>query len=68
MKYTSKQLGYILYNNRSIEGVVSNFLDNTIDNNQLVNIERKFDWCKSLYDSLDKMVEIEIRLRGHHVV
>ncbi len=47
MKYTSKQLGYILYNNRSIEGVVSNFLDNTIDNNQLVNIERKFDWCKN---------------------
>lgn len=62
MKYTSKQLGYILYNNRSIEGVVSNFLDNTIDNNQLVNIEKKFDWCKSLYDSLDKMVKIDLSL------
>jgi hypothetical protein len=62
MKFTPKQLGYILYNNRSIEGVVSNFLDKSININELINIEKKFDWCKSLYDSLHKMVEIDISL------
>jgi len=38
MKYTIEQLGLILYNNRSVEGVVQNFLDPTISPFRLIQI------------------------------
>ena len=62
MKYTIEQLGFILYNNRSVEGVVQNFLDPTINPFRLIQIEKKFDWCKSLYSNLEKMVEVDLSL------
>ena len=62
MKYTVEQLGFILYNNRSVDGVVKNFLDKSIDPNRLIDIEKKFDWCKSLYSNLEKMVEVDLSL------
>jgi hypothetical protein len=62
MKYTIEQLGFILYNNRSVEGVVQNFLDLTINPFRLIQIEKKFDWCKSLYSNLEKMVEVDLSL------
>lgn len=62
MKYTVEQLGFILYNNRSVDGVVKNFIDKSIDHNKLIDIEKKFDWCKSLYSNLEKMVEVDLSL------
>jgi len=62
MKYTKEQLGFILYNNRSVEGVITNFLEESMDPSVLIDIEKKFDWCKSLYSNLEKMVEIDISL------
>ena len=62
MKYTVEQLGFILYNNRSVDGVVKNFIDKSIDVNKLLDIEKKFDWCKSLYSNLEKMVEVDLGL------
>lgn len=62
MKYTKKQLGFILYNNRSVEGVVSNFFDKSIDPVKLLDIEKKFDWCKSAFEHIENMVEVDLRL------
>ena len=62
MKYTIEQLGFILYNNRSVNGVIKNFLDKSIDPYKLIEIEKKFDWCKSLYSNLEKMVEVDLSL------
>jgi hypothetical protein len=62
MKYTTEQLGFILYNNRSVDGVIKNFLDPQIDPQKLIDIEKKFDWCKSLYSNLEKMVEVDTSL------
>jgi len=62
MKYTKQQLGYILYNNRSVEGVVKNFLNFECDAEKLINIEKKFEWCKSLYEDLESMVEVDVSL------
>lgn len=62
MKYSIEQLGFILYNNRSVEGAVENFLDKSIEPLRLINIEKKFDWCKSLYSNLEKMVEVDLSL------
>ena len=62
MKYTKQQLGYILYNNRSVDGVVKNFLDVNYDSQKLVEIEKKFRWCKTIYEDLESMVEVDISL------
>lgn len=61
MKYSIKELGFILYNNRSVS-VVENFLDKSIDPLKLIDIEKKFDWCKSIYGNLEKMVEVDLSL------
>ena len=62
MNYTPQQLGFILYNNRSVDGVVKNFIDESINPNKLIDIEKKFDWCKSLYQKTEKMVEVDLSL------
>lgn len=56
--YTNKEMGFILYNNRSIN-VVKNFIPNTINPLKLIEIEEKFEWCKSIVSD-NKMVEINI--------
>jgi len=50
MKYTDKQLAYILYNNRSVEGVVSNFLKHRrFDAARLSAMEDMLEWVSSKY-------------------
>jgi len=61
MKYTISELAFILYNNRSIE-CVSNFLESSVNPYYLIKIEKKFDWCKSLYENVDKQIEINASL------
>jgi hypothetical protein len=62
MNYTKQQLGYILYNNRSVDGVVKNFLNFEYDTEKLIDIEKRFEWCKSLYEDLDSMVRVDLSL------
>ena len=62
MKYSIEEIGFILYNNRSVNGTISNFLDKSMDPMKLIRIERKFDWVKSLYADLEKMVEVDLSL------
>jgi hypothetical protein len=62
MKYSIEEIGFILYNNRSVKGTISNFLDKSMDPIKLINIEKKFDWVKSLCADLEKMVEVDLSL------
>ena len=62
MKYSIEEIGFILYNNRSVKGIISNFLDKSMDPIKLIQIEKKFDWVKSLYSNLEKMVEVDLSL------
>ena len=62
MKYSIEEIGFILYNNRSVKGTISNFLDKSMDPMKLIRIESKFDWVKSLYSNLEKMVEVDLSL------
>lgn len=60
MTYTPEELGFILYNNRSVNGVVSNFLKNKSFNPfRLTSIEQQLDWCKKPFDD-GKSVEIPV--------
>jgi len=58
MKWTPQQLAFILYNNRSVEGVVQNFLPH-IDGFQMIELEKKLDWCKGFYQQNQRFLEIE---------
>ena len=60
MNYTKEELGFILYNNRSVKGVVNNFITDDINPLQVSNIERKFKKSKSLYISDSRMVEVNL--------
>lgn len=55
--YTKEELGFILYNNRSVKGVVSNFLPN-LNPVTLVRIENQLKECKSNWQDDNRMVEI----------
>jgi hypothetical protein len=57
--YTNEELGFILYNNRSVKGVVSNFLPN-FNPHKLMKIENQFDKCKQMFNNDNRMVEINI--------
>lgn len=59
MKWTKEELSFILYNNRSLNGVVMNFLPKIEDPIYLIEIEKKLDWVKSLYEKDQRFVEIE---------
>jgi 5S rRNA maturation endonuclease (ribonuclease M5) len=59
MKYSDKQLAFIAYNNRSVEGVVSNFIPKGLDINKLNLIEHKLEWSKSFFNSKQKFIEIK---------
>ena len=58
--YTKEELGFILYNNRSVKGAVNNFIPNDINPFRLIRIENDFDKCKSSINNNNKMVEIKI--------
>lgn len=53
MKYSKEQLAFILYNNRSIEGVVSNFLPDISDVRKLNSIDK---YMKSFYKKVEERV------------
>jgi len=57
--YTNEELGFILYNNRSVKGVVSNFLPN-FNPHKLMKIENQFSRCKEMFNNDNRMVEINI--------
>lgn len=59
MTYNTKQIAFILYNNRSIEGTVSNFLPRyKFDPKRMFEMERMFEWCNRMYkDEQTVMVE-----------
>lgn len=58
--YTKEELGFILYNNRSVNGTVNNFIPNTINPFRLIKIEKEFERCKSILNNDNRMVEINI--------
>jgi len=57
--YTNEELGFILYNNRSVKGVVSNFLPK-VNPIELIKIENQLKKSKSSWSDDKKMVEINI--------
>jgi len=57
--FSKKELGFILYNNRSVSGVVANFLPK-IDPYELIELEKKLDQSKSKFETPNKMVEVSI--------
>jgi hypothetical protein len=57
--YTNEELGFILYNNRSVKGVVSNFLP-SFHPMKLMKIENQFSKCKEMFNNDNRMVEINI--------
>lgn len=61
MRYTKHDLTFILFNNRSVEGVVKNFISQfDINGFDLIKLEQKLDWCKKLYEKDQKFVEINL--------
>lgn len=57
--YTNEELGFILYNNRSVKGVVNNFLPKDINSFKLIDLESKFSKIKEEYFN-HKMVEVDV--------
>ena len=60
MKYTIEELGFILYNNRSVNGVVKNFLPTDINPLKIIRIEKILDKVKENFQSDNRMVEVNI--------
>jgi DNA primase len=61
MSYTKEELGFILYNNRSVKGTINNFLSKeNINSFKLIDIENRFFKIKEEYFT-DKMVEIDVK-------
>ena len=61
MNWTLEELGFILYNNRSVSGVVKNFIPKTINPFKLTKLEKILKKSKSKFQSDDRMVEINIK-------
>lgn len=61
MEYSKKDIGFILYNNRSNE-MVSKHLSKDMDPYQLIKIEKEFNWCKSIFNDLENFVEVDLSL------
>lgn len=57
--YSKEELGFILYNNRSVNGVVNNFLPSNINSFKLIELEKRFSTIKDEYFT-NKMVEVDI--------
>lgn len=49
MRYSMEELGFILYNNRSVNGVVKNFIPNNIDPIKLIKIENVLEHFKNIF-------------------
>lgn len=58
MKYTDDELSFILYNNRSINGVVKNFIRPTWNGYKISKIEEMMDHFRSLFDG-HRFIEVK---------
>jgi len=54
--YSTEDLSFIIYNNRSIDGVVKNFIPDDIDAMELIQIENILDHINNIFDQ--KFIEI----------
>lgn len=61
MNYSKKDLGFILYNNRSTN-MILHHIPKHIKPLELIEIEKQFDWCKSLFEDLENFVEVDLSL------
>lgn len=59
MKWPIKDLAFILYNNRSVDGVVKFFFNKNVDPFRLMHLEKKLDWSKSFYEKNQRFIELE---------
>ena len=60
MDFTKQQLAYIIYNNRSVEGVVKNFMPKKLNPFKLQKLEQRLSESKLKYNSDTKNVKIEV--------
>jgi len=61
MNWNLEELGFILYNNRSVNGVVKNFIPKNINPFKLSKLEKILKKSKSKFQSDDRMVEVNIK-------
>ena len=55
--YSKEELSFILFNNRSVNGVVRNFLPTNIDPYKLISLEDNFEKIKSMYNT-SRLIEV----------
>lgn len=68
-KYSVEELHFILFNNRSLEGVLLNFVDWTEYSPELIEIEKQFSFIKSQFDE-HKTIEVnsdELNLQAEDI-
>jgi hypothetical protein len=58
--YTKEDLSFILFNNRSVTGVVKNFLPNNINVMKLISLEENLKKIKSMYNTTN-LIEVDYR-------
>jgi hypothetical protein len=61
MNWTKEELGFVLYNNRSVNGVVKNFIPKNINPFKLIRLEKILKESKSKFQSDDRMVEVNMK-------
>jgi hypothetical protein len=67
--YTKEDLSFILFNNRSVNGVVKNFLPTDINSYKLIELEENLSKIKSMYNS-GRFIEVnskELDLKSNDV-
>ena len=55
--YSKEELSFILFNNRSVNGVVKNFLPTNVNPYKLISLEDNFEKIKSMYNT-PKLIEV----------
>ena len=55
--YSKEELSFILFNNRSVNGVVRNFLPTNVNPYKLISLEENFEKIKSMYNTT-KLIEV----------
>jgi hypothetical protein len=55
--YSKEELSFILFNNRSVNGVVRNFLPTNVNPYKLISLEDNFEKIKSMYHT-PKLIEV----------
>lgn len=69
--WTNEELAFILYNNRSVKGVVTNFIDKSINPITLIKIEDTLEKWRNHYSNDKRMVEVnkkELLLNSEDVI